>query len=172
TRVHTYAPRSTLYYGDTYSVITGVTLSTTTGAAATAGTHTIVASGGTAANYNVSDVNGTLTVSKAAALTVTADPQSKVYGDADPSLTYTPSGTLYYGDTYSVITGVPLTTTTGAAATAGTHTIVASGGVANNYNVSDVNGTLTVSKAAALTVTADPQSKVYGDADPDRTSVV
>ncbi|MFH1800918.1 MAG: filamentous hemagglutinin N-terminal domain-containing protein, partial [Candidatus Omnitrophota bacterium] len=47
----------------------------------------------------------TFDVSKAS-LTVTADNQGKVYGDTDPTLTYTPSGTLYYGDAYSVITGV------------------------------------------------------------------
>ena len=163
----TYTPSGTLYYGDTYSVITGVSLSTTTGAAATAGTHTITASGGTAANYAITDVNGTLSVSQAS-LTVTADNQSKVYGGADPTLTYTPSGTLYYGDTYSVITGVTLSTTTGAAATAGTHTITASGGTAANYAITDVNGTLSVSQAA-LTVTANNQSKVYGAADPTLT---
>ena len=163
----TYTPSGTLYYGDTYSVITGVSLSTTTGAAATAGTHTITASGGTAANYAITDVNGTLSVSQAA-LTVTANNQSKVYGGADPTLTYTPSGTLYYGDTYSVITGVSLSTTTGAAATAGTHVITATGGTAANYAITDVNGTLSVSQAA-LTVTANNQSKVYGAADPTLT---
>ena len=156
-----------LVNSDPASVITGVTLSTTTGAAATAGTHTITASGGTAANYAITDVNGTFSVSQAA-LTVTADNQSKVYGGADPTLTYTPSGTLYYGDTYSVITGVTLSTATGAAATAGTHTIMATGGTAANYAITDVNGILTVSQAA-LTVTADNQSKVYGGADPTLT---
>jgi hypothetical protein len=165
----TYTPSGTLYYGDTYAVISGVTLSTDTGAAATAGTHTITASGGTAANYDVAFVNGTLNVSKAAALTVTADNQSKVYGAADPTLTYTPSGALYYGDTYAVISGVTLSTDTGAAATAGAHTIMASGGTTANYDVAFVNGTLTVSKAAALTVTGDSQSKVYGAADPALT---
>src|SRR4029077_13417840 len=104
--------------------------------------------------------------------TITADNQSKVYGAADPTLTYTPSGTLYNGDTYSVISSVSLSTTTGAAATAGTHTITATGGTAANYNVVDANGTLTVSKAAALTVTANDQSKVYGAAEPGLTDRV
>jgi hypothetical protein len=147
----TYTPSGTLYYGDRYSVISGVTLSTTTGAAATAGTHTITAAGGTAANYTITDVNGTLTVSQAA-LTVTANNQSKVYGAADPTLTYTPSGTLYNGDSYSVIRGVTLSTTTGAAATPGTHTIFATGGTATNYPITNVNGTLTVT-AAPLSAT-------------------
>jgi hypothetical protein len=160
----TYTPSGTLYYTDTYGVITGVALSTTTGAAATAGTHTIAATGGTAANYAITDVNGTLAVAQAP-LTVTADNQSKTYGATDPTLTYTPSGTLYYTDTYAVITGVVLSTTTGAAATAGTHTIVATGGTAANYAITDVNGTLTVYPAATGTVvvsSADPS--VYGQA--------
>ena len=151
--VLSYTPSGTLYYDDTYAVITGMALSTVTGAAATAGTHTITASGGTAANYAITDVNGTLTVSQAP-LTVTADNQTKVYGAADPALTYTPSGTLYYDDTYAVITGVALSTATGAAATAGTHAITASGGVAANYAITDAAGILTVSPAT-LTVTAN-----------------
>jgi hypothetical protein len=127
-------------------VISGVNLSTATGAAATAGTHTITASGGTASNYTVTHVDGTLTVGKAA-LTVTADDKAKTYGGADPALTYTPSGTLFYSDTFGVISGVNLSTATGAAATAGTHTITASGGTASNYTVTHVDGTLTVDPA-------------------------
>ncbi len=140
----TYIPSGTLYYTDTYSVVSGVVLSTTTGSAATAGTHPITATGGTAANYTITFVPGTLTVSPAP-LTVTADNKSKVCGGTDPSLTYTPSGTLYYGDQYSVISGVVLSTATGAAATVGTHPITATGGTAANYTITDVAGTLTVS---------------------------
>ena len=156
----TYTVSGPLFYGDTAGVVSGVSLSTTTGAAATAGTHTITASGGTAANYTISDANGTLTVGKAT-LTATADNQNKTYGAAEPTLTYTASGTLFYGDNYGVISGVGLLTTTGAAATAGAHTIAASGGTAANYNVVDANGTLTVNKAP-LTVTADNQTTTYG----------
>src|SRR5260221_5507057 len=105
-----------------------------TGASGAGGSDAFTASGGTADNYNVVTANGTLTVSKAAALTVTANDQSKVYGAADPSLTSTPSGTLYYTDTYAVISGVSLSTVTGAAATAGTHAITASRGTADHYH--------------------------------------
>ncbi|MDP2949552.1 MAG: MBG domain-containing protein [Chloroflexota bacterium] len=146
--------------GDDASVVSGLTLSTATGAAATAGEHTITASGGTAANYNISHVNGTLTVSKAP-LTVTADAKGKVYGAADPDLTYTPSGDLFYGDAYGVIGGVTLSTATGADATAGEHTITASGGTAANYAINHVNGTLTVSKAELTVISAVAQNKVY-----------
>jgi gliding motility-associated-like protein len=162
-----YTPSGTLYYTDSYSVISGVSLSTPTDASATHGIHNIIAAGGTADNYNVEHIIGTLTVSKAAALTVTANDKSKVYGEIDPILDYTPSGTLYYSDNYSIISGVILNTSTGSSATFGPHTIISEGGSADNYDVNNVNGTLTVSKAAALTVTANNKSKVFGDADPD-----
>jgi gliding motility-associated-like protein len=161
-----YTVTGTLFNGDAYSVVTGVTLSTATGASASFGTHTITASGGSAENYDLDHVNGTLTVSKAAALTVTANDKVKVYGATDPVLDYTATGTLYYTDTYSVISGVSLNATTGASASFGTHTITAADGSADNYDVNHVAGTLTVSKAAALTVTANDKSKVYGAADP------
>ena len=157
-------------------VATGFQLSDTAGSVLTggltrasgenAGTYAIT-QGNLAADseYTISFIGNTLTITPAT-LTVTADAQTKVYGQADPVLSYTPSGTLYYDDTYAVITGVALSTATGAAATAGTHTITASGGTAANYAITDVNGTLTVSQAP-LTVTADNQTKVYGAADPD-----
>ena len=70
-----------LKYSDTGSVVSGLALSAPTGAAASAGTHTITASGGSAANYDITTNNGMLTVGKAA-LTIVADDKSKVYGDA------------------------------------------------------------------------------------------
>ena len=92
-----------------------------------AGAHTVMVYYSGDGNYGANTGIFIQGVTKAP-LTVTADDKSKVYGAADPALTYTPSGTLYYGDTYAVISGVTLSTTTGAAATAGTHTITASGG--------------------------------------------
>ncbi|MFC1549221.1 YDG domain-containing protein, partial [Candidatus Omnitrophota bacterium] len=156
----TYTPSGTLHYGDAYTVITGVNLSTATGASATAGTHAITASGGTASNYDVTHVTGTLTVTKAP-LTVTADDKGKEYGAADPSLTYTPSGTLHYTDAYSVISGVNLSTATGASATAGTHVITASGGTASNYNITHASGTLTVTKAPLTVSSTVAADKIY-----------
>ncbi|MEI6287881.1 MAG: MBG domain-containing protein, partial [Bacillota bacterium] len=161
------ATYSGLQYTDTSSVVSGFGMSTVTGAAATFGTHDIVASGGTALNYSITDVDGTLDVAKAA-LTITADDKSKVYGATDPVLTATYSG-LQYNDTAAVVTGFGMSTVTGAAATFGTHDITASGGTALNYSITDVDGTLDVSKAA-LTITADNQSKVYGAADPTLTA--
>jgi filamentous hemagglutinin family protein len=156
-----FTPTGQLFGADTYSVISGVNLSTATGAAATAGTHPIVVTGGTATNYAITDVNGVLTVGKATVpLTVTANPQGKVYGGTDPTLTDTVTGPLFYGDTAATISGIMLSTTTGQAATAGTHPIIVTGGMAANYNVNPVNGVLTVTPAP-LTVTANPVSQAY-----------
>ena len=103
--------------GDT---ITGVT-ETSTGAAASAtvGTYNIVASAATGtglSNYTISYVNGTLTVNPAA-LTITANNDSKTYGTLKTfsSTAFTATGLVTAnGDT---ITGVT-ETSTGAAASA------------------------------------------------------
>ncbi|MEI6285025.1 MAG: MBG domain-containing protein, partial [Bacillota bacterium] len=136
------ATYSGLQYSDTAAVVTGFSMSTVTGAAATFGAHDIVASGGTALNYTITDVDGTLDVAKAA-LTITADDKSKVYGAADPTLTATYSG-LQYTDTSAVVSGFSMNTTTGSAATVGKHTIFAVDGTAVNYTITDVDGILTV----------------------------
>ena len=60
------------------------------------------------------------------ALTIVADDKSKVYGDADPALSASYLG-FKYSDTSSVVSGLALSAPTGAAASAGTHTIAASG---------------------------------------------
>ena len=83
-----------------------------------AGSYDIVASGASDPDYTITLVNGTLTINPAA-LTLTADNQSKVYGVQEPTLTYTLSGTRFYGDAESVVTGVGRSAPTGAASRAG-----------------------------------------------------
>jgi hypothetical protein len=94
-------------------------------------------------------------------LAVTADNQSKVYGDNDPLLTYqVTSGVLVNGDTFSG----SLTRTAGESV--GTYAIQQGTLTAgSNYTLAFVDGTLGITPQA-LTVTADNQSKVYGDNDP------
>jgi filamentous hemagglutinin family protein len=158
---------SGLVNGDT---VTSATLAST-GAAATAtvagSPYAITASNATGtglSNYTISYVNGGLTVSPKA-LTVTADNASKTYGQ---TLTFagtevTTSG-LVNGDT---VTSATLASTGGAATAtvAGSpYAITASNAVGNglsNYNISYVNGGLTVNPKA-LTVTVDNASKTYG----------
>ena len=57
-----------------------------------------------AANYDFAYVNGTPTVNKAV-LTATADAQTRLYGQSNPTFTETVSGYQSTGDTASVLTG-------------------------------------------------------------------
>lgn len=111
-------------------------------------------------NYNITFHAGTLTVNPKAA-DVTADNQSKTYGQADPAFTYTPTG-LTNGDT--TLSGVSCGVT-GAHANVAAYDITCSGNTNSDYSVTYHKGTLTVDKKAA-DVTADNQSKTYGQADP------
>src|SRR5207237_7599959 len=63
------------------SLDTPVSLSTTATASSNVGTYPIAASGAADANYTISFVAGTLSVTPAG-LTITADDMSKVYGAA------------------------------------------------------------------------------------------
>ncbi len=93
----------------------------------TAGTHTISAIYSGDGTFATSTADALSQIVAKAAVTVAADNQSKAYGGADPTLTFTVTG-LLNSDTPSVINGVSLSTTTGSAATAGTHAITITGG--------------------------------------------
>lgn len=149
---------------------------TSAGAAATAGVagspYAITASSNWIglANYNVTYVGGQLTVTPAP-LAITAN-ATKTYGQT-ANLTFSASG-LQNGET---IGSVGLSSLgAGALAGVGTYGITvgaASGGTFNpaNYTITYANGHLTVNPAT-LTITANPGSKVYGDADPALTFAV
>src|SRR5262249_26298149 len=114
-------------------------------------------------DYSISYVSGTLTITPAA-LTITADNQAKVYGAALPTLTASYSG-FVNGDTVASLSSQPTlttTATTGSDVTGSPYSITASGAVDSDYSISYANGTLTVTPAA-LTITADNQTKTYGD---------
>ena len=143
---------------------TAPTVSSTATTNTNAGTATITTSGGSDNNYNITLVNGTLTIGKVT-ITATADDTSKEYGDANP--TFTISYTGFKGaDSESDIDTAPTVSSTATETTnAGTTAITTSGGSDNNYNITLVNGTLTISKAT-LIASADGKSKEYGGANP------
>src|SRR5207245_2540484 len=155
--------------GQNSSVVTG-SLSCSTNADASSpvgGGYTISGcSGLSSANYSITYVNGTLTVTPAG-LTATADPKSKVYGAGNPSLTYTITG-FVNGDLASVVSGTAICTTTATPSSGvGGYPITCTQGSlsATNYNFSFVGGTLTVGPAT-LTVTAKDNNREYGDVNP------
>ncbi|MBE9601761.1 MBG domain-containing protein [Pedobacter sp. MC2016-24] len=153
------------------NTITGVTL-TSTGAVATAtvagSTYPIVASAAAGTglnNYNITYVNGALTVTPRALIVVNTD-RSKVYGDVLTNADFAGSITgIQNGDNITLTRN-----STGAVATAAvgaTYPIVATladpDGKLGNYTVSNPNGVLTVTQKT-LTVTAAARTKTYGDA--------
>lgn len=131
--------------GETASVLGGLpALATTATSASPVGTYPITATIGTItdANYSYAFVNGTLTVNPAS-LTITADNKTMVQGAAVPALTASYSG-FVNGDTPAVVTGVTLATTGTSSSPVGTYPITVVGGTANNYTITQVAGTLTV----------------------------
>ncbi|SDJ33620.1 filamentous hemagglutinin family N-terminal domain-containing protein [Pseudomonas delhiensis] len=113
--------------------------------------------------YQVQDNKGTLTVEQAE-LKVRADEKSKVYGDADPALTYQVSGQKF-GEQAGALVGGNLNRAPGQ--NVGDYAI-GQGGVGSlsgNYRIS-YEGNLLHITPAQLEVTAHDKTKVYGDADP------
>ena len=100
-------------------------------------------------------------------ITITADPKSKTYGEADPALTaQVTSGTIVSGD---VTTGSLIRVSGENVGTyqisQGTYTY------GSNYAETYVPANLTITQRA-ITITADLKSKTYGDADPTLTAQV
>ena len=116
-------------------------------------------------NYALNYASANLTVTQRA-ITVTADAKSRGYGDTNPALTYQVGGSgLANGDTLSGALATSATT----ASNVGSYginqgTLAAS----TNYALNYASANLTVTQRA-ITVTADTQSRAYGDANPTLT---
>src|SRR5204863_25801 len=95
---------------------------------------------GLASDYDVTLNAGTLTVTPAA-LTITADDKTKVYGAGLPALTASYAG-FVNGDTSASLTTQPtLSTTATAASHAGTYAITAAGAADSDYAITYQSGT-------------------------------
>ncbi len=151
--------------------VTSVTL-TSAGAAGTAtvagSPYAIVASAASGTglgNYTIGYVDGALTVNPKT-LTITADDQSKTYGDTLTlgTTAFTTAG-LVGSDTVTSVTLTSAGAAAGATVAGSPYAIVASaasGTGLGNYTIGYVDGALTVNPKT-LTITADDQSKTYGD---------
>ena len=116
-------------------------------------------------NYALNYVSANLTVTPRA-ITVTADTQSRTYGDVNPALTYQVSGSgLVNGDTLSGA----LATSATSASNVGIYGITqGSLAASTNYALNYASANLTITPRA-ITVTADAKSRTYGDANPALT---
>src|SRR6185503_7049502 len=101
--------------GDTEAVLTAKVIDTTTATATSpTGLYPITPGSGSAANYAFVYMPGVLNVGPRT-LIVTANPASKVYGNAVPPLTHTITG-FVNGDTEAVLTMKVVDTTAATAA--------------------------------------------------------
>ena len=131
------------------SLDTPVSLSTTATAASGVGSYPIIASGAVDANYSISFVAGSLSVTPAG-LTIRAEDKSRALGAANPALTAIYTG-FVNGDTSAVLdTPVTLATSADVNSPEGAYPITASGAADANYSIAHVNGTLTVTPNTAL----------------------
>ena len=125
-------------------------------------TYPIVITKGTVTNYNVTYVNGTLTVTKAP-LTITAKDYTIKQGEALPVFEATCEG-FRNDETSEVLTKQPtITTTATSASNPGEYDIAVSGAESQNYEINYVKGKLTIIEADPVTITANSYTIEYGD---------
>ena len=120
-------------------------------------------------NYDFTYMPADFTVEKAT-LTVTSDDQEKVYGSANPVLSFTYDGFIP-GENESALGTKPFASSAiDASSAVGVYTgaVIIDGGVDNNYQFIYVPGDFSIIQAT-LTVTADSKSKVYGEDNPELT---
>lgn len=136
--------------GDTSaSLTTQPMLSTTATAASPVGAYAISIGGAVDANYAISYVPGTLTVTPAV-VTITANNTTKVLNAVNAGFTWTATG-FVNGDTASVLTANPsCTTAAGTNSPVGRYSINCSGASAANYTFAYVPGTLKIQYATAI----------------------
>jgi rhamnogalacturonyl hydrolase YesR len=129
-----------------------------------AGTVAVRATQSGNANYAATNVDQSFTVNPVA-LMVSANPTNKVYGDADPVLTWQlTGGSLVTGDSFTG--GL----TRAAGENAGAHAILQGTLTAgSNYNLTYTGANLTISQKS-MTVTADNKMKTQGLANPPLTA--
>ena len=138
-----------------------------------AGDYTITMSGLTnkgAKNYDpIVFVDGSLHVDKRDVIVVVDAGQKKVYGEADPELTWTATGdgSYYVSEDAGDLSGLKVVRPdagTSAGEDVGMHPMIIEG-TDDNFNITRVNNDFEITPAT-LRVTLAPQSKIYGDENP------
>lgn len=151
-------------YGTAGNGLNTLTFSTQATPSSNVGTYAINAAG-MSANFQTTYKPGTLTVTPAA-LTVTANDQSREYGDPNPTFTGTYRG-LKLNDTISnAVSGLQYTTSATQGSDVGYYSIIPTGTASPDYNVNFQSGTLTITKAPISLIAPNPVSRPYGDANP------
>lgn len=131
------------------------------------GDYEITVSGGVDDNYEIIGKPGILSIEKAP-LTITAENKSRKYGEENPELTIDYEG-FVNGENIGALQEAPtIETQADETSSVGEYEIVLSEVMDKNYELIYNSGLLTVTKAE-LKVTANDQSKIVGEANPELT---
>ena len=112
-------------------------------------------------NYDITAVNGTFTIKKAT-LTVTADNKTATYGDKAPKYTVSYNGFKFTDNAESLGGTLAFDCKYQQFSDKGEYTITPKGYTSDNYDITYVDGKLTVSPKA-ITVTINKATSIYGD---------
>jgi gliding motility-associated-like protein len=185
TQIITWAPVSTLTYGDApfnpgatsdagaafmpvYTTSNPAVIAINNGQAVIkgAGTATITASFAAANDFVLTTSTETIIVLKKQ-LVLTAEDKTRNYGDANPAFTFTYTGFVNSDNaTSGALTAQPVGTTTATTTSpVGVYPITVNGATSDNYSLTYINGNLTINAVARiLTFNALP-AKTYGNTD-------
>ncbi|SFW88271.1 MBG domain-containing protein [Chitinophaga sancti] len=139
-----------------------ITYSGSSQGAINAGTYTIIPAGLTTANYAITYVNGTLSVSKAL-VTITANDAARCYNTADPSFSLSYNGFISGEDAAVLNTTPVISSNASPTAAAGIYTLTAAGATADNYTFNYINGTLTIYALPVVSITTPNGAVLCGD---------
>ena len=129
------------------------------------GEYSINISKGSIKNYNVTLINGSLSIHKAP-LTITAKSYTIKQGETLPSYEAEYNG-FKNNETNEVLTKKPsISCSATSSDVLGKFDILINGAEAENYEISYVKGTLTISEANPVKVTAKSYIRKYGDSNP------
>ncbi|MDA1273734.1 MAG: immunoglobulin domain-containing protein [Verrucomicrobia bacterium] len=132
--------------GEDATILTApVSLTTTATSSSNAGGYAITPGGAGSANYTITFVNDTLTVSPAP-LTIQPNDLAMRQSAAVPTLTATYTGFVNGDTAASLIIAPTLTTTATSASPPGSYPITASGAASSNYTLLYESGALTVTE--------------------------
>ena len=138
----------------------GLTCGTTATSSSSVGSYASTCSGAVDGNYDISYVNGSVTMTPAP-LSITASSGTMTYGGSVPTITPIVSG-LQNGEDPSVLgTGLTCDTAADSSSPVGDDASVCSGAMDANYTITYFFGDVTVNPAT-LEVTASSASVAYG----------
>lgn len=127
------------------------------------GLYAITSSGLTSENYSINFVDGELEITPAE-LIITAHSVEKIYGDSDPVFSVSYHGFAFEDDETALANNLEIIREPGEQT--GIYAITPSGFTSQDYAISFVDGQLQI-HPAALQVTTNNTSKIYGESDPD-----